>query len=100
MKKLFVLAALVLIVGLFACTFEGTATFNIHNNSGYTMTAVKFNGANRPCSIESGSSFWIYNVDPGTYTIVASFTGHADYTIESSQVVEEGTVYIRTISAF
>lgn len=98
MKKIMLCALVTLATLLFAsCVFKGTATFDVHNDSGYTMTAVKLNTENHPCNVASGNSFWIYNVDPGTYAVVASFSGHADYTIEASQVVEEGTVYIRTI---
>jgi hypothetical protein len=105
MKKIMLWALVLLAIGVVtSCTFEGTATFHLENNTSHTITAVNFVAVvggdtdNNPVTLASGDGRYFYRIEPGTYDInvtvsdiVGSFTAFNDF------VVEEGIVYFRDL---
>ncbi len=100
---LWVLAAAALVL-LGACTFPGTATVSIKNNSVYTITSVNFvaiSGGvtdNNSVTIAPDDTEWFYSIEPGTYRIDMTATGVAGTKVfDTSYTATDGTYSPRLV---
>jgi hypothetical protein len=108
MKKILLWTLVVLAIGAcLSCTIGDTGTLALKNDSDsvHTITAVNFaptaGGTTvvRAHTIPPGERHYIYSIEPGMYNIIATFEGHGDVTVESNFLVEDGTVYLRSVLA-
>jgi len=105
MKKTVLWALVILAVVAFSsCTFKGTATFRLKNNtSSQTFTHVDFVAVSggdddyNAVTMEPDDGHYFYGIEPGTYDIRVTVEGLGNFLAFDDFVAEEEVVYFRDI---